>query len=396
MGASELRFLIIEDDDFQRDIIAGLLRKLGATQILETASGKDALRIIGETTENPVEIILCDLDMPEMDGMEFLRHLGNSRLNISTIIMSALDSALIASVKKMARAYGISLLGTLEKPVTLANLALLVSSFKHTQDTNKRQPCAGPTFTIHDVLHGLNNDQFEPFFQPKVDFETGKLTGAEALARWVHPEFGVIGPYAFIELLEETGNIDTLTFIMLEKSANACKLLHNLGHKITISVNLSLASLTDVSLADKITHLVINAGIRPRHIILEVTETAAMTEMAPALENLARLRMKGFGLAIDDYGTGYSSMQQITRIAFTELKIDQSFVSDITESNILRIVVNSNIEMANKLHMKSVAEGIETRQDWDTLKIMGCDTAQGYYIAKPMNLSSFFDYCTLS
>ncbi len=134
-------------------------------------------------------------------------------------------------------------------------------------------------------------------------------------------------------------------------------------------------------------------GGDPHHIVLETTESAAMTDVAPALENLARLRMHGFVLSIDDYGTGYASMQQITRIAFSELKIDQSFVKDFASNQALRVIVESSIEMAHKLRVKSVAEGVETQQDWDTLKGMGCDIAQGYFIASPMYLSAFVEFC---
>jgi len=222
---------------------------------------------------------------------------------------------------------------------------------------------------------------------------TGRIVGAEVLARWIHPQQGVISPYAFIPLLEESDNIDELTFQMLEKAAISCRSCSDKGLTLTISVNLSLVTLGDTQLAERIIQVVRNAGLDPRYIMLEITESAAMTDVAHALENLARLSMNGFGLSIDDYGTGYSSMQQLTRIPFSELKIDQSFVKDIADNQALRIVVESSIDMAHKLKVKSVAEGVETQQDWDILKRMGCDTAQGYFIAKPMDLASFIGFC---
>ncbi|ABM03882.1 regulatory protein for cyclic-di-GMP, EAL domain protein [Psychromonas ingrahamii 37] len=240
---------------------------------------------------------------------------------------------------------------------------------------------------------GVRAKQFEPFFQPKVDFKTGRIIGAEALARWLHSEHGVITPYAFIHLLEQSSEIDELTFLMLEKATVACHLLQDQGYGMTISVNLSLTSLSDITLAKRITQVVRDAGVDPTKIILEITESAAMTEVAPALENLARLRMHGFGLSIDDYGTGYASMQQLTRIAFNELKIDQSFVKDVATNQSLRIIVESSINMARKLLVNSTAEGVETQEDWDTMKSIGCDTAQGYFIAKPMNLNAFIEFC---
>jgi EAL domain-containing protein (putative c-di-GMP-specific phosphodiesterase class I) len=123
--------------------------------------------------------------------------------------------------------------------------------------------------------------------------------------------------------------------------------------------------------------------------VLEVTESAATTNVGRALENLSRLRMKGFGLSIDDYGTGYSSMQQLTRVPFTELKIDQSFVRNIPTVGAARVVLESSLEMARKLNLTSVAEGVETRGDWDLLRELGCDYAQGYFVAMPMDAAAF-------
>ncbi|PJZ44570.1 EAL domain-containing response regulator [Leptospira brenneri] len=394
MIASELSFLVIEDDDFQRDVIVSVLSNLGAMQIAEARTGTEALNFLNDTRSTLIDIILCDLNMPEMDGMEFLRHIGSSHPSIATIIMSALDIALIDSVRKMAGAYGIYLLGTIEKPITPARLETLINIYKSRDLKQRKEISNGSRYTLGEILEGLTGGEFTPFFQPKVKLSTGRVIGAEALARWIHPGRGVITPYEFIDVLEKSGNIDILTFLMLEKSAKACKLIHAQGHEISISVNLSLTSLTDTNLADKITRVVSESGLDPKFIILEITETAAMTEMAPALENLARLRMKGFGLSIDDYGTGYSSMQQISRIAFTELKIDQSFVREMTTSNVSKVLINSSIEMATKLQMKCTAEGIETENDWEQLKNMNCDLGQGYYIAKPMNFDEFLEFCS--
>lgn len=393
MNANDLTFLVVEDDDFQRDVIVDILLRLGALKITEARTGTEALNVLNQTKSNLIDIILCDLNMPEMDGMEFLRHIGNAHSPVATIIMSALDGALIESVRKMAGAYGIYLLGAIEKPITPAHLVSLFSIYKSRDIKQKNESKNGSIYTLGEILEGLIEGQFSPFYQPKLELATGKLIGAEALARWLHPQYGVVTPNAFIDLLEKSGNIDILTFIMLEKSAKACKEMHAHGHKISISENLSLTSLADTKLADKITEIVRKTELDPKYIIPEITETAAMTEMAPALENLARLRMKGFGLSIDDYGTGYSSMQQITRIAFTELKIDQSFVREMTSSHVSRVLINSSIEMATKLQIKCTAEGVETKNDWEQLKNMNCDLGQGYFIAKPMCFTDFLEYC---
>ncbi|MDP3514308.1 MAG: EAL domain-containing response regulator, partial [Sulfuritalea sp.] len=383
MSFSDLKVMILEDDDFQRDVLVGMLGALGVAAVLSASNGRQALDIVRGPDAETIDVVLCDLNMPEMDGMEFLRHLGGGGQNIAVMLISALDSKLLASVGRMTQLYGIQLLGAIEKPVLLESLRERL--LKYRPSARKTPQAPAKSFALDEILEGICADQFEPFFQPKVDMKTGRLTGAEALARWIHPDHGVIGPHAFIPALERTGNIDDLTFRMLEKSAAALRVFHDKGNFFTMSVNLSLVSLDDTSLADKITRAVRKPGVDPKFIVLEITESAAMTNVAPALENLARLCMNGFALSIDDYGTGSSNMQQLTRIAFSELKIDQSFVKDFADNKDLRIVVESSIDMAHKLQVKSVAEGVETQRDWDGLKLVGCDTAQGYFIARPMD-----------
>jgi len=391
----QLNFLVVEDDDFQRKVVMEMLLSLGATSILHASNGKQALDILENESIKQIDIAICDLNMPEMDGMEFLRHLGEGQQQVSIIITSSQDKKLIDSVGKMANMHDIQLLGKIEKPVTPSALKILLSEFLNQKVARKQVAPQAFSYSLVEILDGVHTKQMEPFYQPKLNIETGEIMGAEALARWVHPKNGIVGPGSFIPQLEESGNIDGLTFLMLEESAAACKLCHSKGFHISISVNLSLASLDDTDLANRLIQIVKNAGIEPQYIILEITESAAMTNAAHSLENLARLRMSGFGLSIDDYGTGYSSMQQLTRIPFSELKIDQSFVKDVSDNDALRVVVEQSISMAAKLGVKTVAEGIEGRQCWDLLKEIGCDTGQGYFIAKPMNLESFLNFLPL-
>ena len=393
MNIHELVFMIVEDDDLQREMLRGALQTLGAKIVYEASGGLQALQLLRGDTHKDVHVVLCDLNMPEMDGMEFLRHIGDKHASLSAIIISALDDALISSVTKMAKGYGINLLGALEKPVSINRLENILSAYRFPQNQIRKNESTSAMFSLKEILYGVNKNQFTPYYQPKIDVATGNIVGMEALARWIHPDQGVVSPYAFISTLEESGHIDELTFLILDKAVGACKALHDAGYKINVSINLSLSSLSDVALADKISVIVQNKNLEPKFVILEITESAAMTEEAPALENLARLRMRGFGLSIDDYGTGYSSMQQITRVAFTELKIDRSFVKDVNVNKSLRIVVSSSIDLASRLKMKSTAEGVETSHDLDALRIMGCDIAQGFFIAKPMDLISLTKFC---
>lgn len=388
---NDLSVLVVEDDDFQRQMLVKMLRSLGVNSISDASNGQQAIDIIRLEKEKPVDIVLSDLNMPEMDGLEFLRHLGEEAHNVALVIVSALGNKLLAAAASMAKALDIKILNVIEKPILLEQLRESLSRYERTSKA-RHVPISIPKFALEEIQHGIRAKQFQPYFQPKVELMTGQLVGAEALCRWVHPEHGVISPTAFIPQLEQSGNIDDLTFDMIEQSAAACRSIHDQGHALSMAVNLSAVSLDDTSLADKVVQSVRDAGFHPKHMVLEISETAAMSDVAHSSENLARLCMNGFSLSIDDYGTGYSNMQQLTRIAFSELKIDQSFVRDFSDNHSLRIVVESSLDMARRLRIKSVAEGVETQQDWDALKSVGCDIAQGYFIAKPMELGEFNEF----
>ncbi|HUL95698.1 MAG TPA: EAL domain-containing response regulator [Usitatibacter sp.] len=389
---AELRFLVVEDQGFQRWAMASMLRSLGAQYVFNAADGHAALEIF-RGLDRPIDVIVSDLDMPGMDGMELIRHVAQARMPVSVILASALAPSVLASVESMARAYGIDVLGAIEKPATVRKLEKLIArrSVRPLPGHNPRL-----VFTLEEMVAGLENDEFEPFFQPQVELASGRVRGVEALARWRHPKSGLvpphIPPYLFIEPLEDNGYIDRLTWIMLDKAAAQCGTWRRAGLDATVSVNVSLASFADVAVAARVAHIVEENGLEPRHVVIEVTESAKPKFPGPALESLSRLRMKGFGIAIDDYGTGHSSLQQLARVAFSELKIDQSFVRDAATHVPSRVIVESTLEMARRLGMAAVAEGVETQDDWDLLRRLGCEAAQGYFIAMPMPGDAFLDW----
>ena len=388
---ANLRFLVVEDHDFQRWAMGNILQGLGARCVFSAADGRAALEVFRHL-DNPIDIVISDLDMPEMDGMELIRHMGESGGHASLILASGLDRALVASVETMAREYGITLLGAIEKPATPKALRSLIGLHRSGQNPVPRASPATRTFTVEEVLAGLHGGQFEPFFQPKVEMRSGSIKGAEALARWRHPTEGVVSAVSFIPLLERSGHIAPFTSMMVKSAAAICRIWRSLGFEASLSLNLSQESLVDVALADQMMQLVLAENLSPSDVIFEVTESAMAANLGRALENLSRLRMRGFGLSIDDYGTGYSSMQQLTRIAFTELKIDQAFVRNAAEQPSSRAMLESSLEMAGKLRIAAVAEGVESREEWTLLRDLGCDCAQGYYVARPMDSKAFMGW----
>ena len=221
MNIANLTVLVVEDDDFQRKIVVDILNSLGVRSIFSAGNGKQALDIVREMNSRPVDVALCDLNMPEMDGMEFLRHLGEQHRGTAVILISSVDRKVLSSVGRMTEMYGIQLLGIIEKPVLPENLKAHLLNLKAPAGMAQQAPSM--TFSLDEILQGIRADQFVPYFQPKVDMKTGRIFGAEALARWLHPTHGVIAPYAFIPLLEKTANIDDLTYCILRKAAAALR-----------------------------------------------------------------------------------------------------------------------------------------------------------------------------
>ncbi len=375
------RVLVIDDDPMQREILTQLLARAGQLNVLTACNGKEALECMAAYGAK-IGLIICDLQMPGMDGMELLRHIGESVHKPNVIISSATESRIMASVEVMVKAVGLNVLGSLPKPVSQAGMNKLLDRYIH---ATAIAPLANSVaLTGSDVTRAFELDEFEPYFQPKVNLVSGQLIGVEALSRWIHPEHGILRPADFLSLVESQHKLVKLTQIIVASTIRHAAEWKKNGLALTMNVNLSLSAIDNVSLCEETLSLLSANGMRPRDLTFEIVETAAMTDMARTLETMNRLRLNGFGLSIDDFGTGYSSFEQLSRIPFTELKIDRSFVAGAAQAPRLAAVVRSCIDLAARLNLNVVAEGVESLDDWEFLAIAGANEAQGYFIAPPM------------
>lgn len=385
-----LRVLIVDDDEFQHNILGWAIKQYGVYEVVHAFSGVEAMHMVGQGTHEP-DVIITDLEMPDMDGMEFLRNLSEIRVRASILVLSGKDEGILRSVELMAREYGLSILGVMAKPVEFNRLHDILQGLRRgDQDQAARQ--AKPVFQAEELQAALTAGEFEPYFQPQVELKTGRLAGVEALARWRHPTFGLLSPYSFIQPLEDHGLTQDLTWQMLTKSLPLLEAWHKLGIETKLSVNLNHSCLANTEIAKRIKGLMADYRLREKDLVIEITETTAMTDVAHCLETLVRLRMMGFGLSIDDFGTGHSSLQQLSRIPFTELKIDRDFVRGAANRPHLHAVLEYSIQIARKLGLSSVGEGIETAEDLECLQKLGCDLGQGYSIARPMSSDNFLDW----
>ena len=383
-----IRFLVVEDHGFQRWLIVNLLREMGATSVQSAPDGAAALNLLS-APDQAVDVVVSDLDMPGMDGMELVRHIAKAAHPAKLVIVSSLDRSLMATVETMARAYGIELLASIQKPLTAKKLQAAFGARPPGPRTAESAPPAPMAFGLTEVDWALRHGQFETYYQPKVELLTSAVRGAEALVRWRHPEHGVLSPSLFMPLVESGGLVDELTRQVTGAACARCVEWRRAGYLTNVSVNLSPSSLGDVTLAERMTRIAAESGLEPEHLLFEITESAATKEAGPELENLSRLRMRGFGLSIDDFGTGYSSMERLARIPFTELKIDQGFVRNAVTQDASRAMVESSLELARKLGITAVAEGVQSKAEWTLVLGLGCRLAQGHYVAEPMSAEEF-------
>ena len=236
---------------------------------------------------------------------------------------------------------------------------------------------------VNELRLALARGEIVAHFQPKADMRTGRTTGVEALARWNHPERGLVAPGLFLPAAEAAGLLPTLTDLMLTRSLEQCRLWLDRGWELQVAVNLAAGSLYDLELPSRVEALLNAFWVPPRLLELEITETTVMTEPERAIEVLTQLRDLGVRVAIDDFGTGYSSLAYLKRFPIDTLKVDRSFVMNLTDDTQDRMIFRSTMELAHNLGFEVVAEGVEDRATWDHLVDEGCDMAQGYYIARP-------------
>jgi EAL domain-containing protein (putative c-di-GMP-specific phosphodiesterase class I)/AmiR/NasT family two-component response regulator len=379
------RVLVVEDSAVQRGYLVGLLRQLAFGEILEAADGNEALRLLEREQHDRIFLVLTDLEMPGMDGIELTCQLRERRLTDNLIVVSARDPRLLEIIENMAcEDASIGLLGTLLKPVQLESLTqLLCKASPRGGDCRPAPPPAQAS--LEELAQALARSEFLPWFQPKIAMQNGQLKGVEVLARWQHPQRGLLSPAHFIDTLEGQPLMADFTLALVQQVLAYILHWQQAGMPpLTVSVNLSADNLAERAFIDRLTALVMQSGVAPSTLVWEVTETSVMRQLSQALTNMGRLRLMGFGLAMDDFGIGYSSMQQFARCPFTELKIDRAFVNGAAQWPNRLSVLKSALDLGQSLGVATVAEGVETVEDWKLLRELGCDLAQGYLLAKPM------------
>lgn len=390
-STSTIKILILDDDTFMLKLLTRMLAKLGYTSVSSCDNGRDALKMIDDVNTCP-DLILLDLNMPDMDGIEFVRYLVDRQYHGDLILVSGEDERMLKTAEKLVHAHKIPMLGYLHKPVSPDKLSEIMSQWGANSSENKPQSNK-KIYSAAELQSAIANHELINYYQPKVSVATGEVIGVETLVRWHHPTDGLVFPDHFIGIAEKNHLINELTTCVLINALTQAKIWHDNGLNLRVAINLSMDNLASLDFQDLVVNLVTQAGLSPQGIVLEVTESQVMgADTRVPLEILTRLRLKRFHLSIDDFGTGHSSLAQLRDIPFDELKIDQSFVHRAWTDDTLRAIYDASLSVAKQLGMETVAEGVEDQHDWELLRQTGCDLAQGNFVSRPLQAANFFDW----
>lgn len=385
-----MKLLLVDDESFALRLLTHQLTRLGFGELSSFEDPAAALAVLEQDVQ-AADVVLLDLQMPVIDGIEFIRHLARLEYRGGLILVSGEDQRIVQTARRLAEAHRLQVRGAVNKPVKPAELSALLGSATEVRCTTPAHSSQveEQAYTPERIAQGIDAGEFVNVYQPKVRLSDGEVTGVETLARWQHPEHGLVGPGRFIDIAEEHGLIDRLTRTILANALQQARRWRMEGREMHIAVNISMESLSSLDFPDFVANAVRSAGIPPHLLVLEVTESRLMRNPLAVLDVLTRIRLKHIGLSIDDFGTGHSSLSQLRDIPFDELKVDRRFVHQAHADSATRAILEASLGIARQLGMRSVAEGVELQADFELLRQLGCDVAQGYFMARPMEPAAF-------
>ncbi|NUU38419.1 EAL domain-containing protein [Pseudomonas sp. C2B4] len=378
--------LVVEDHLFQHQYLLELFDSLGGVSIQSAYNGHEALELL---KDQHFDLVLSDLMMPGMDGVQLLQKLGELKQKPALAFMSTASGRMMGSASLAAKSLGFKVLGQIAKPVSLSALRKLLDKLMSFGSELVAAAKVAQSHSFTDLSHAISSGQIQPWFQPKKSLSTGRIVAAEALARWDHPRLGLLLPRDFLPSIICHGLEEALLMQFVTQTIAAQSIWRKQGYDIPVTINLPTHLLDSDDLPDRLHERVVSGGGIPSQIGFELMESSVTENLGRYFSGVCRLRFKGFGLAQDDFGKGYSSYFNLVSTPFTELKIDRSLVYGCVENENLEAALSSIVALGKKLGLNVVAEGVETPDELALLSRLHCDQAQGFLISKAIDPQSF-------
>jgi EAL domain-containing protein (putative c-di-GMP-specific phosphodiesterase class I)/CheY-like chemotaxis protein len=366
--------LLALDDDLD---IVETLRELGTRAGFRAVSSTESTRLRELIETERPDVIILDLQMPGEDGVSALRHLADACSTAKIFLVTGMDERTIAAAEQYGLRRGLEIFGTLQKPFEPDELLARL----------ERAHAAIRPLTANDFEQAIGNGELVVHYQPIIQRfadNSWDVCAVEALLRWNHPIRGLLTPDSFVSMAEAHGLSRAMTDFVLQRGIEQLKGWQALRLRIGLRVNIAATLISDVQFPDRLETMLVEQSVDADSLTLEITETAMLEQTPEAFDILTRLRIKNIGLAIDDFGIGYSSLTQLFRMPFNEMKIDRSLVGRIVEAKEASIMVDALVSLAHKLNLTVCAEGVENVATLEALSRFACDFAQGYHISTPV------------
>ncbi|MGE8065270.1 EAL domain-containing response regulator [Pseudomonas sp. NPDC089569] len=389
-----MKVLLLQDNPFLCSVIKTSLASLGIVDVIEASMGREALSLL--RSKGAVDFAICDLKLLGTDSLMFFGCAAKEGFLKSVMISGDADSVLRQTASALLKTLGLKCLGGLGRPYSSEKIRALITGIGFGEVSLFNVGVKPELPGITEVRRALLDCEFSPYFQPKFDIQTGRVVGAEALARWINPRQGVMAPAAFLPVIESCGLIDELFRAIFSQGLLLQKKMRQQGAiALPLAFNLHASQLSRRNLINDIAGLLAFYELPASGVTFELTETGALGNDSVALETLLRLRLMGCGLSMDDFGSGYSSMGRLCELPFTEIKLDARFLRDGDSQSRSLEVIRASVSMAKAMNVTLVVEGVESAEHMTLLRSIGCQFAQGYYLGKPMAAESVVSWLPL-
>lgn len=419
------RLLVLDDDPF----VPRWVRKIAEHEGYAVSVCDDLVTARALCRSTPPTLILLDLTLGGRDhaasmGLEALRMLAAERVTTPVILTGAVDSAVLHSASRFGMTLDLSMAGVMPKPIEPGPLRHALVAHLHRLPAESVEIAAAlaapgdalganrlsdrvfgaaapaPTVALSEpgddvrLAEAFEAGELRVYYQPQVSLRTGAVAAIEALVRWQHPLRGLISPNSFLPVAERANLIRPITTFVLESALDECRGWLLAGQPVSVSVNLAASLLHDPGFPDAVEALIEKAGVPPSCVTFEVDESAAIGQVRDVLDALTHLRLKGCRLALDNFGTGFSSLVELRNLPFSQLKIDKAYVLEARSRRASRAIVEAVIEFGHRIALEIVGEGVEDRETLTLLKEAGCDLAQGFLISRPVDAVALADLLT--